>query len=153
MQKQKSKRQSVRHIRLTRQVVSDTFDECNALFFNGRIERPVKFETWTPHKRMLGMVRPCYRGKRKGVGSIFHISRRYRWTEENLRRVVVHEMIHLEIEDYKQPLNFFQRLPFIGHLFIKMHNADFVSRMNEINEQYGLDIAVAFPAMKKEFKR
>ena len=129
------------------------FDECNALYFDSKIERPVKFETWTPGKKILGMVRPYWIPKNKDYGSIFHISRRYRWTEENLRHVVVHEMIHLAIGDYKKPLTFFQRLPLIGRLFIKQHDEEFIEYMNNINSNYNLSIAVKFPAMKKEFIR
>lgn len=142
---------STKHIRLTRKVVSDMFDECNALYFENKIERPVKFETWTPGKKILGMVRPYWIPKNKDYGAIFHISRRYQWTNENLRHVVVHEMIHLAIGDYKQPLSFIQRLPLIGRFFIVQHNDEFITKMNEINEKYGLQISIRFPAMKKEF--
>lgn len=146
-----SEMQSSKRIRLTCAVVSDMFDKCNELYFNNKVERPLKIETWTPHKKILGMVKPICTGKKKGVGAILHISRRYRWTEENLRHVVAHEMIHLEIEDYKESLTFLQRLPLIGRLFIKQHNERFITRMKEINEQFGLNIKLKFPEMKENF--
>ena len=146
-----SKKPSTKRIRLTRSAISDMFDKCNALYFDNKIDRPVKFETWTPGKRILGMVRAYWIPKHKDYGAIFHISRRYRWNEEDLRHVVTHEMIHLEIGDYKEPLNFFQRLPFLGGLFRTMHDQRFIDRMNNINEQFGLKIGVKFPEMKKNF--
>lgn len=150
MKKMNSKKPSTKRIRLTRAVISDMFDKCNALYFDNKIERPAIIETLTPQKCTLGMVRGYYS---QGIltGSILHISRRYRWNEEDLRHVVTHEMIHLEIGDYKEPLNFFQRLPFIGGLFRTMHDQRFIDRMNDINEQFGLKIGVRFPEMKKNF--
>lgn len=127
------------------------FDECNRLYFNNAVEYPIKFEMYTPCKRTLGMVRPVRSAKQKKVNSIFHISRCYRWTEQTLRHVVVHEMIHLSIGDYKEPLTFVQRLPLIGNLFIKQHDNRFIEMMNDLNKQYNLDIKVRFKEMRKEF--
>ena len=126
------------------------FDLCNTLYFDRMVEKPVKFETWTPHRKTLGMVRPVLT-KKKGICSVMHISRRYRWTEVTLRHVVVHEMIHLAIGDYKEFLNFWQRLPLIGRYFIKEHNRDFVELMKDINDRFGLDIKIRFKEMREEF--
>lgn len=80
----------------------------------------------------------------------FHISERYNWTEENLRKVVIHEMIHLYIKDYLKPLTFWQKkFPFL----IKQHDKRFRNTMQELNQKYGLDITVKAPFMKKELKR
>lgn len=81
-----------KYIRLTRNVVSEMVDECNRLYFNNTVERPLKIETWTPHKRTVGMVRPIWSANRNKVCSVLCISRRYRWTADNLRKVVVHEI-------------------------------------------------------------
>lgn len=142
-----------KYIRLTRNVVSEMFDECNRLYFNNAVERPLKIETWTPHKRTVGMVRPIWSANRNKVCSVLCISRRYRWTADNLRKVVVHEIIHLAIEDYKMPLTFLQRLPLIGRFFIKEHDDNFMNLMNGLNEEYGLDITVRMKQMRKDFIR
>lgn len=139
-----------KYIRLTRKAVSEMFDECNHLYFNDSVEKPKKIETWTPYKTAVGMVRPIRWGKHREVGSVLHISRQYRWTAENLRRVVVHEMIHLSIGDYKRPLTTLQRLPLIGRFFIKGHDEDFIALMNELNEKYDLGIKVRIKEMRKE---
>ena len=142
-----------KYIKLTRTVIKEIFDECNRMYFNGKVELPVKFETWTPQKKIVGMVRPIWAGKRKGTKASFHISQRYRWTEDNLRKVVVHEMIHLVIGDYKEPLTFIQRLPLIGGFFIKQHDERFISLMNEVNNKFDLGITVRAKQMRKEFIR
>lgn len=142
-----------KYIRLTRNVVSEMFDECNRLYFNNAVERPLKIETWTPHKKTVGMVRPIWSAKRHKVCSVLSMSSRYRWTADNLRKVVVHEMIHLAIEDYKMPLTFLQRLPLIGRFFIKGHDERFITLMNELNEKYSLDITVRMKQMRKDFIR
>ena len=142
-----------KYIRLTRNVVSEMFDECNRLYFNNAVERPLKIETWTPHKKTVGMVRPIWSAKRHKVCSVLSMSSRYRWTADNLRKVVVHEMIHLAIEDYKIPLTFIQRLPLIGRFFIKGHDERFITLMNELNEKYSLGITVRMKQMRKDFIR
>lgn len=142
-----------KYIRLTRNVVREMFDECNRLYFNNTVERPIKIETWTPHKKTVGMVRPIWSAKRHNVCSVLSMSSRYRWTADNLRKVIVHEMIHLSIEDYKKPLTIIQRLPLIGRFFIKGHDERFITLMNELNEKYSLDITVRMKQMRKDFIR
>ncbi len=75
-----------KYIRLTRQMISDMFDDCNNTYFGGKIDKPIKIELWAPQKTILGMVRPVM-DKIGGIYSILHISNRYRWTGDNLRHV------------------------------------------------------------------
>lgn len=144
-------RQRTNYIKLTRQAVKDMFDECNRLYFSGKVETPLRFETWTPYRKTLGMVRPVWDNKSRTYKAVLHISRRYRWTSETLRHVVVHEMIHLSIGDYRELLTPLQRLPLIGRFFITEHDSRFIDTMNEINETYGLDIKVRYKEMRDEF--
>lgn len=124
-------------VKLTRKAVEEMFDICNERYFDNRIEKPLKFETFTPHKKCLGMVRPCYDTKKKRHRSILHISRLYNWTEENLRNTMVHEMIHLAIEDYLRPLTIMQRwFGWIPGVEPKQHDQQFIDMMNELNTQF-----------------
>lgn len=141
-----------KYIKLTKQVIENMFDECNELYFDGKVEKPKKFETWTSEKKCLGLSRPMLNKRTGKVSSALHISRRYNWTTENLRQVVVHEMIHLLIGDYKEPLTFWQRFPLIGKFFVIQHDQRFIDKMNELNATYGLIIKVRFPEMKCEFR-
>lgn len=142
-----------KYIRLTKETIKGMFDECNRLYFNNTVERPIKFETWTPHKKIVGMVRPIWSSRHKRTKAALHISCRFRWTEDNLRKVVAHEMIHLSIGDYKEPLTFLQRLPLIGRLFITQHDDRFIALMNDLNDKYNLGISLRAKQMRKEFVR
>ncbi len=138
-----------KYINLTKEIVKNMFEECNKLYFNGEVECPTRLETWTPGKRILGLTRPCVNKRTGKVHAILHISNRYNWTNETLRHVVVHEMIHMLIKDYQRPLRWWERiLPFL----IKQHDDEFIDKMNELNEEYGLDIKVRFREMRAEFK-
>ncbi len=129
-----------KYLKLNKTSIKEMVEECNRLYFNNEVELPVKYELWTPRKKIVGMVHPVWSNRYKHTKATLHISNRYRWTEDNLRKVVLHEIIHLAIEDYKEPLTFLQRLPLIGHLFITQHDERFVALMNELNNKYNLGI-------------
>lgn len=135
-----------KYIRLTRPLVKQIFEECNDSYFGGGVELPVKIELWTHHKKCVGWVRALRNKKKHGYDSALHISSRYRWTRENLRKVIIHEMIHLYIRDYLVPLTFWQRI-----FPPKQHGRDFINKMNELNDRFGLDIGTRAKFMKKEF--
>ena len=147
-----------KYVRLTRNLIEKVFEECNSLYFDNQVEKPLKFELWIPWKKCVGWVRAAYPKKVvwvKGANGVrpqtyFHINSRYNWTIENLRKVVIHEMIHLYTKDYLRPLTFWElKFPFLR----KDHDKDFKQTMNELNAKYGLDITVKAPFMKKELKR
>lgn len=136
-------------IRLTKQAISDMFDECNQAYFNNQVQKPKYFELWTPNVKTLGMVRPIYNKRTEKYSSALHISKIFNWTKENLRKVVVHEMIHLYICDYLRPLTWYERLfPFL----IVEHDNEFKEVMNALNEQYNLDIKIRFKEMRNYYK-
>lgn len=63
---------------------------------------------------------------------------------------MVHEMIHLSICDYLQPLRWWEKLfPFT----IKGHDSEFIEMMNDLNQRYGLDIKIRFKEMRKYLKQ
>ena len=134
------------YIRLTRPKIKEIFDECNALYFNNEIERPVKFELWTPTKKCVAWVRAAFDRKKLRYITALHISSRYRWTEENLRDTIVHEMIHLYIKDYLIPLTFWERI-----FPARQHNSEFRQKMAELNETFGLNVVVQAKHMRKEY--
>ena len=74
--------------------------------------------------------------KTKKGGTAIHISKGFKWTKENLRDTMVHEMIHLEIGDYKK------RIPWWKRLFHKDHDSEFKKRMEELNLKYGLNVKI-----------
>lgn len=56
------------YIKITKKSIEEMFDICNEQYFGNRIEKPMKFDTFTPFKKCLGMVRACYDKKRKNTG-------------------------------------------------------------------------------------
>ncbi len=142
-----------KYILLTKTAIREMFDECNRQYFNNSVELPIRVDMWTPQKKIVAMVRPIWSNRHKRTKAALHISSRYRWTEHNLRKVILHEMIHLAIGDYKEPLTFIQRLPLVGRFFITQHDDRFITLMNELNTQYNLGITVRAKQMRKEFIR
>lgn len=123
-------------VRLTRPLLSKVFQECNQLYFENKLPMPDCFDTWTPSKYIAGWIRAYWMPKQKRWGTAIHISKGIRWTRENLRDTMVHEMIHLEIQDYRQKLSWWRRL------FHKDHNQEFKDRMNQLNSLYGLNVMI-----------
>lgn len=137
-------------IKLTKKVIEEYFDKCNELYFNNEVTKPKAFEVWTPNKKILGLTRPIYNKRFETYTAALHISKRYNWTEENFKKVIIHEMIHLLICDYLSPLSWWERIfPFL----IVQHNNEFKEYMNYLNENYNLDIKIKFPEMKNYFKK
>ena len=134
------------YIRLTRPKIKEIFDECNRLYFNNEVETPHKFELWTPSKKCVAWVRAAFVSKKKRYIISLHVSSRYRWTEENLRDTIVHEMIHLYLKDYLEPLTFWQRV-----FPNKQHNSEFRQKVTELNETFGLNVVVQAKHMRKEY--
>ncbi len=134
-------------IKLTKKKLKTVFEKCNSLYFDNQVPTPKYFELWTPSKRIAGWVRCVWNKTSKSRDAALHISDQFYWTEENLVKTMVHEMIHLLIEDYKRPLSFWRRL--LG----KDHEQDFKDKMNELNEKYNLDIAIRVKYMKKYMKK
>ena len=123
-------------VRLTRNLLRETFHECNCKYFEGTLSTPEIFELWTPSKYIAGWIRGVWVPKERKWKTAIHISKMFRWTKENLRDTMVHEMIHLEIQDYMKPYRWWHRL------LRKDHDHQFKDRMNELNEKYGLNVMV-----------
>ena len=52
-------------VRLTRNVLSETFQECNDKYFEGTLPTPEIFELWTPSKNIAGWIRGVWIPKDK----------------------------------------------------------------------------------------
>ena len=87
---------------ITVEILEEKFEEYNKLYFGGRLLWPYEF---------------------------YLISMYYDWTEEYLRDVLVHEMLHYKLERSK-------------NVEKKMHGPRFRKAAAEMNEKYGLNIQV-----------
>lgn len=125
-----------RFVRLSRPELKRVFNECNEKYFDGSLSSPDQFNLWTPSKNIAGWIRAYWIPKQRKWGTAIHISNGFKWTRENLRDTMVHEMIHLEIGDYKN------RIPWWKRLFHKDHGKEFRKRMMELNSSYGLNVTI-----------
>lgn len=114
---------------ITVEILKEKFDEYNELYFGGRLGRPDEFRL---HKsfRCFGW----FRCNKHSPGSrlrnvIISISKYYDWTEEHLRNVLVHEMLHYKIERSRR----IDKNP---------HGPRFLKLAAEMNEKYGLNVEV-----------
>ena len=133
-------------IKLTRPKIKTIFYECNQAYFDNKVRIPAKFELYTPNENIAAWVRVSW-DKNKGYFiTHLHISSAINWTEENLRKTILHEMIHLELNSH------LKRRPWWKRWLTKQHDKKFVTRMNELNKKYGLHITVDAPHLKPYLK-
>lgn len=109
-------------VKVTRYVLEDLFGQYNKQFFDGKLVKP-QLATYIGESTM-GIFNVTERHGKVNLKIL--IARNVRYTPENLRDVLVHEMIHLYVYQEKGP----------GY----GHKKPFVDKMNELNDQYGLDI-------------
>lgn len=114
---------------ITVEILEKKFEEYNELYFRGRLWWPDEFRL---HKsfRCFGwfMCNKHSPGSRlRNV--IISISRYYDWTEEHLRNVLVHEMLHYKIESSRR----IDKNP---------HGPRFLKLAAEMNKKYSLNIEV-----------
>lgn len=114
-------------MRITKEDIKERFKECNKLYFEGKLPIP-KFGTYKG-EQSVGL---CYFDKQKKWINRITLARNVDWTEETLRSVLVHEMIHylLGLRDGSSDSG---------------HGRRFKAEAKRINEQYGLDITKRYP--------
>ena len=114
---------------ITVDILEEKFEEYNKLYFGGRLLWPDDFYLFKSF-RVYGRFScsshsPGSRLRNVKIG----ISMYYDWTEEQLRDVLVHEMLHYKLERSK-------------NVEKKMHGPRFLKAAAEMNEKYGLNIEV-----------
>ena len=109
-------------VKVTRYILEDLFDEYNKLYFEGKLVKP-QLATYLGESTM-GIFNVSERHSK--VRTKIMIARNVRYTQEDLRDVLMHEMIHLHV---------YQEIgPDYGH------KKPFLDKMDELNTLYGLDI-------------
>ncbi len=112
---------------ITVDILEEKFEEYDKLYFRGRLLWPHEFYLLKSF-RVYGRFscrkhRPGSRLRNVRIG----ISMYYDWTEEQLRDVLVHEMLHYKLERSKNTEK-------------KEHGPLFLKAAAELNEKYGLNI-------------
>ena len=122
-------------VKVTKYILEDLFEEYNKLYFEGKLSKP-QLATYLGESTM-GIFNVS---ERHGmVRTKILIARNVRYTQEDLRDVLIHEMIHLYVYQEIGP-GLRQKKPFID-------------KMNELNAQYGLDIRKDSRHLKDKFIR
>lgn len=114
---------------ITTDLIEERFEIYNKLYFGGRLLWPDEFYLFKSF-RVYGRFScsshsPGSRLRNVRIG----ISMYYDWTEEQLRDVLIHEMLHYKLERSK-------------NVEKKMHGPRFLKAAAEMNEKYGLNIQV-----------
>ena len=114
---------------ITVEILEEKFEEYNKAYFGGRLLWPDElylFGSFKCYGRFsCAKHSPGARLRNVRIG----ISMYYDWTEEHLRNVLVHEMLHYKLERSKNPPK-------------KIHGPQFLKAAAELNEKYGLNIDV-----------
>ena len=76
----------------TKADLKERFDEYNTLYFDGRLGK-CKFYWMSPNQNNYGKY--VDQPSPNGIISKIGVARNTIWTEENLRELLVHEMIHM----------------------------------------------------------
>ena len=122
------------------------FAECNHLYFNDELkEIPIEFE-----HNDVNYGEFYYDITPKGIDNChIKIADNHERTKKEYVSTLVHEMIHLLIKDYLQPLKWWEKIfPFM----LVQHDKRFKEIMNKLNETYHLNIKIRFPEMKNYFR-
>lgn len=112
---------------LTIPLLKNKFKTYNKLYFNNELPTP-KFKLIKSY-RTLGYF-SCKKiiGKRKLKGQMLEMSSYYDWNENDLRDVLIHEMIHY----------------YLGYKHIDnnlTHGKDFLNMANDFNQKYQMNIS------------
>ena len=114
---------------ITTDIIEEKFEEYNKLYFRGRLLWPYEFYLIRSF-RCFGRFSCNHHSPGSRLRNVrIGISMYYDWTEEQLRDVLVHEMLHYKLERSK-------------NVEKKMHGPRFQKAAAEMNEKYGLNIQV-----------
>ena len=84
------------YIDITKDLLKKKFREYNELYFGGRLVSPCRFYITGRNNSDIGSYTPQNDGH-GGMYSIIRIGRCIRWTEERLKLILIHEMIHMYV--------------------------------------------------------
>ena len=114
---------------ITTDIIEEKFEEYNKLYFGSRLLWPDEFYLLESF-RVYGQFSCSHHSPGSRLRNVkIGISMYYDWTEEQLRDVLVHEMLHYKLERSKNAEK-------------KMHGPRFLKAAAEMNEKYGLNIQV-----------
>ena len=114
---------------LTKADIKMRYDKYNKMYFDGKLGK-CKFLWLSPNEGVYGhyVAQPT----KKGLESKIGVARNTYWTEENLRKLLVHEMIHMYIRTVEGKI--------IDGLL--GHGRRFRAHCKRLKKDYGLNIRI-----------
>ena len=121
-------------MRISKSVLEKKFVECNQKYFDCSLVMP-KLSTYTGETSM-GLF--SVREGRRIIDMKISIARNFNLTDEELRDLLIHEMIHeyVYLESGKVA-----------------HNRMFKNKMTELNKKYGLDIRINSKHLFRKYRK
>lgn len=116
-------------VELTKADLKERFDKYNVMYFDGKLGK-CKFYWMSPNQnnygKYIGQPSP------KGIISSIGVARNTIWTEDNLRELLVHEMIHMYITTIE------------GKMFdgVLGHGRRFRAHRKRLRKEHGLNIRI-----------
>jgi len=126
---------------ITKDELVPRFNEYNRLYFNGELGK-CKFFWLVCNKGTFGKY--SYADTKNGRVSRIGVARNVPWTEENLKRLLVHEMIHMYVATVEGK-------PYDGVLG---HGRRFRAHCRRLKRDFGLVITILadYNCLQKEMK-
>ena len=88
-------------VKVTRYILEDLFDKYNKLYFEGKLVKPQLATYWGESTMGIFNVSERHGKVRRKI----LIARNVRYTQEDFRDVLIHEMIHLYVDHLYSPMN------------------------------------------------
>ena len=128
-------------MKVTKELIKELYKKYNKMYFNGELSmcdcHYIKLDKCTYGR---------YTNKQDDDGTVhgkIWITNDVDWTEEILREVIVHEMIHHYVKSIKKKNEY---------LFFK-HGFQFRKKMRQLNTEFNLGITINSCPLKKKSKK
>lgn len=125
---------------VTKEEIKKRFDEYNKLYFGGVLGK-CRFHVLPSTNTLLGRYYESCSGKGKETIDHICIGTCIYWTEEDLKDIVLHEMIHMYVRTIEHRR---------GGLF--GHGWRFRRQIRRLRKDYGLNVHILLPDYYKKLK-
>lgn len=113
-------------MKITKEILETRFDECNRLYFDGKLKSVKLGFLSKSYKTLVGIFEFEIDNNRRVNNRSIKISKRIDWDEDKLKSVLLHEMAHLSVtQKYKKD---------------KKHGLAYIKECKRIETQYNVKV-------------